>query len=170
MQAYKVGDSVIHWNYGSGKIVAVEDKGLPGKPRNCYVVEGSNMTIWVPVDENDSSCLHVPTSRADFKLLINVLRSQGEEIANNPYQRYDELKKRMQNASPTDICMLIRDLIYRSHSRRKLSSNDNRTLHHAQSFLLDEWGRSLGTPREQARRELEGILKETPTRHPLYNF
>ena len=32
MLVYKVGDSVIHWNYGSGKIAAVEDKVLPGNP------------------------------------------------------------------------------------------------------------------------------------------
>ena len=31
MQTYQVGDSVVHWKYGNGKIVAVEDKGLPGQ-------------------------------------------------------------------------------------------------------------------------------------------
>jgi RNA polymerase-interacting CarD/CdnL/TRCF family regulator len=170
MQAYKVGDSVVHWNYGNGKIVAIEDKGLPDEPRICYVVEGSNLTIWVPIDEKGSSCLHLPTSRADFKLLQNVLRSQGKELSNNPFQRSDQLDERMHNPSPTDLCQLIRDLTYRSHGRRKLSGSDNRTLYLAQSFLLDEWERSLGTPREQARLEMEGILKETPMRHPLYSF
>ncbi len=30
MQAYNVGDTVVHWAYGAGVIVAVADKGLPG--------------------------------------------------------------------------------------------------------------------------------------------
>lgn len=170
MQVYKVGDSVVHWNYGGGKIVAVEDKGLPGNPRICYVIEGSNVTIWVPVDENGSSSLHLPTSPSDFRLLLNVLRSQGEEMSNNPFQRFGQLEERMHNPSLADLCRLIRDLMYRSRGLRRLSGSDNRTLYLAQSFLLDEWERSLGTPREQARLELKGILMETPMRHPLYSL
>ena len=166
MAEHKVGDTVVHWTYGSGKIVAVDDKGLPGQPCFYYVIEGSEQTLWVPVDENGSSSLHLPTSRSDFKLLINILRSQGEKMSNNPYQRRNQLDERMQKALPKDLCLVIRDLTYRSHSR-KLSSSDFRVLKHAQSFLLDEWERSLGTPREQARSEMGWILKETTARQTL---
>ena len=163
MQVYKVGDIVVHWTYGSGKIIAVNDKGLPGEPCFYYVIEGSEQTLWVPVDENGSSSLHLPTSRSDFKLLINILRSQGEKMSNNPYQRQDQLEERMQKASPKDLCLVIRDLTYRSHSQ-KPSSKDTRVLKHAQTYLLDEWELSLGTPREEARCEMEWILKETQAR------
>lgn len=161
MPAYQVGDIVVHWTYGSGKIVAVDDKGLPGQPCSYYVIEGKGQTLWVPVEENGSSSLHRPTSRADFKLLTNILRSQGEKMSNNPYRRRDQLDERVHKASPKEVCLVIRDLTYRSHSR-KLSSNDIRFLNHAKSDLLDEWERSLGTPREQARNQMEGILRETP--------
>jgi RNA polymerase-interacting CarD/CdnL/TRCF family regulator len=164
MQAYKVGDTVVHWLFGSGKIVAIDNSGLPGQqPCFHYVIEGSKQTLWVPVEEGDSSSLHLPTSRPGFNLLVNVLRSQGEKMSNNPYRRRDQLEERMQKASPKDLCLVIRDLTYRSHWE-KLSSSDIRALNHAQSLLLDEWERSLGTPREKARREMEGILKETPAR------
>jgi RNA polymerase-interacting CarD/CdnL/TRCF family regulator len=161
MPAYQVGDIVVHWTYGSGKIVSVDDKGLPGQPCFYYVIEGKGQTLWVPVEENGSSSLHRPTSRVDFKLLTNILRSQGEKMSNNPYQRSDQLDERVHKASPKEVCLVIRDLNYRSHSR-KLSSNDIRFLNHAKSDLLDEWERSLGTPREQARYQMEGILRETP--------
>jgi RNA polymerase-interacting CarD/CdnL/TRCF family regulator len=168
VEAYKVGDTVVHWTFGSGKIVAVANKGLPGKPRFYYVIEGSDeQMLWVPVDENGSSSLHLPTSRSDFKLLINILRSQGEKMSNNPNQRRAQVEERMQKASPTDLCLVIRDLTHRSHSR-KLSSSDIRLLKHAQTNLLDEWELSLETPREQARREMEWILKETPTRQSTF--
>ena len=32
MPIYEVGDTVVHWTYGSGKIVGIDDKGLPGEP------------------------------------------------------------------------------------------------------------------------------------------
>lgn len=141
MPVYKVGDTVVHCTYGSGKIVAVDDKGLPGKPCFYYVIEGSNQTLWVPVDENGSSSLHLPTSRSDFKLLINILHSQGEKMSNNRFQRQDQLEERMQKASPKDVCLVIRDLTYRSRYQ-KLNSNDMRVLKHAQNYLLNEWERS----------------------------
>lgn len=159
MPAYQIGDIVVHWTYGSGKIVAIGDKGLTGQPCSYYVIEGKGQTLWVPVEE-DGSSLHRPTSRADFKLLTNILRSQGEKMSNNPYRRRDQLTERVHKASPREVCLVIRDLTYRSHSL-KLSSNDVRVLNHAKSDLLDEWERSLGTPREQARYQMEGILRET---------
>ena len=76
MQAYKVGDTVVHWAYGTGKIVAVADKGLPGYPCSYYVIEGSHQTLWVPVEENDRGSLHLPTTRSDFKLLFNILAAR----------------------------------------------------------------------------------------------
>ena len=161
MPEYKVGDTVVHWIYGKGKIVAINDKGLPGEPCFYYEIEGNEQTLWVPVDENGRSSLHLPTSRSDFKLLTNILRSQGEKMSDNPYQRQDRLEERMRKASPKDLCLVIRDLTYRSH-RGKLNSSDTRVLNHAQSFLTDEWELSLGTPREKARQEMEGILKDTP--------
>jgi RNA polymerase-interacting CarD/CdnL/TRCF family regulator len=163
MTVYKIGDTVIHWSYGSGKIVAIEDKGLPGQRCFYYVIEGSKQTLWVPVEENGSSSLHLPTSRSNFKLLINVLRSQGEKLSNNRYQRHDQLEKRMQKASPKDVCLVIRDLIYRSR-RGDLSGSDIRVFKLAQTYCINEWELSLGTPREQARRELESILNERPAR------
>jgi len=164
MPLYKVGDTVVHWTYGKGKIIAIDDKGPPGQPCFYYVIEGNGQTLWVPAEEIGSSSLHLPTSRPDFKLLINILRSQGDRMSNNRLQRYDHLDKRMHKASPEDLCLVIRDLT--SQSRRgKLSSSDIRILKHAQSSLLDEWELSLGTPREQARLEMEWILQEIPAGH-----
>lgn len=163
MQAYKVGDTVVHWAYGAGKIVAIADKGLPGHPCSCYIIEGSQQTLWVPVEENDRSSLHLPTTRSDFGLLLHVLRSHGEKLSNNSYQRQDQLEKRTQKASPRELCLIIRDLTCRSQSE-KLNSNDIWVLKHAESALLDEWELSLGTSREDAMVEMEWMLKETPER------
>ena len=69
----------------------------------------------------------------------------------------------MYKASPTELCLVIRDLNHRSHSAR-LSGSDIRVLKYAQSLLLDEWEQAFGTPREDARREMEWILKEDPAK------
>lgn len=159
MPAYKVGDTVIHSTYGSGKVVVVDDKGTAGAPCFYYVIETGQQTLWVPVEENGRSSLHLPTSGPDFKLLLNQMRSQADPLSNNPYQRYDQLASRMQKATPQDLCLVIRDLTFRSRSR-KLSSSDVRVLNQARLFLLDEWQRSLGTSREKASIEMGWIARE----------
>ena len=110
-------------------------------------------------------------ARANRKRLPkrNILRSRGEKMSNNPYQRRAQVEERMQKASPKDLCLVIRDLNYRSH-RGKLNNNDTRILKHAQSFLLAEWERSLGTLREQASREMDWILKENQARRPFFTI
>jgi RNA polymerase-interacting CarD/CdnL/TRCF family regulator len=163
MLEYKIGDIVVHWTYGVGKIVAVNDKGLPGQPLFYYVIETGEQTLWVPVDENGSSSLHLQTPSSDFGSFKKILRTVGERMPDNPYQRKKELDQRMQKRSLVETCLIIRDLSYRSRSRQ-LSSSDTSILKHAQSSFLDEWVLSLGTPRENARTELEWMLKEAPAR------
>ena len=167
MQMYKVGDEVVHWTYGMGKIVAIADKGLPGQPYFYYVIEGNEQTLWVPVDERENSSLHLPTLSSEFGQFISILRSAGKKLPDNSNQRGKELDQRMQKRSLSDTCLIIRDLNYRSR-RGFLSSSDIRVLKLAQDTLLDEWERSLGTPRENARREMEWILKETPARQNTF--
>lgn len=159
MPEYEVGDIVVHSTFGSGKIVAVADKGLPGAPCFYYVIENRDQTLWVPVEENGRSSLHLPVSSSDFMLLVNILRGQGEKLSKNPYQRRDQLDERMHKATPRDLCLVIRDLSHNSR-RLKLSQSDTRVLRQAKSILLDEWERSLGTSRERARSEMKSILKE----------
>jgi RNA polymerase-interacting CarD/CdnL/TRCF family regulator len=159
MPGYQIGDTVVHSTYGSGKIVAIDDKGSPDTPLSFYVIETGEQTLWVPVEENHSSSLHLPASGADFNLLIALLHSKADHLSNNPYQRRDQLAKRMQKASPKDLCLVIRDLAFRSRSR-KLSSSDTEVLNQAQLLFLDEWQSSLGTTREKAGTEMGWILRE----------
>jgi RNA polymerase-interacting CarD/CdnL/TRCF family regulator len=159
MPVYKVGDTVVHSTFGSGKIVAIADKGLPDEPCFYYVIENSDQTLWVPIEEHGRSSLNLPVSPSDFQLLIDILRSRGEKLSKNPYQRRDQLEERMQKASAKDLCLVIRDLTH-SPRRRKLSQSDIRVLKQAQSLLLNEWERSLGTTRERAKSEMESILND----------
>jgi len=160
---FKTGDTIVHWTSGVGKIVAIDDKGLPGQPLFYYVIETGEQTLWVPVDENGSSSLHRQTPSSDFSLLTAILRTAGDRMPDNPYQRRKELDQRMQKRTLVEACRIIRDLTYRSRSR-VLSSSDISVLKHAQSSLLDEWVLSLGTPRESANNEMEWALKESLTK------
>jgi RNA polymerase-interacting CarD/CdnL/TRCF family regulator len=123
--------------------------------------------LWVPVDENGSSSLHMQTPSSDFGSFITILRTAGDEMSDNPHQRRKELDQRMQKRSLVEACLIIRGISYRSRSR-ELSGSNIRVLKQAQTSILDEWVLSLGTPRENAKIEMNWALKEGPARQNTF--
>ena len=156
---YQIGDQVVHWTYGPGRIIGIDEKVLANKACVYYVVEIGRTTLWVPVGETGEKSIRPPTSRAEFDRLLNLLRGPGEQLPDQQYERQNALAERMQKRTLSDICYIIRDLVTRAHTQR-LNRNDSETLKRAEEFLLSEWELSLGTPREVAEHELESLLKE----------
>jgi CarD family transcriptional regulator len=155
---YRSGDQVVHWTHGSGKIIAIEEKQLAGQTRQYYVLEMGRMTLWVPVDEAGESSLRLLSSPSEFAALLELLRCPGEPMSAYAYQRRAELNQRMKRKTLAEICLVIRDLATLSHVQR-LNMNDHAIFKRAKAFLLDEWERSLGTPRDKAQYELERLLE-----------
>ena len=117
------------------------------------------MTLWVPVGEAGEKSIRPPTSGAEFKKILNLLRGPCEQLPDQQYQRQNELSERMQKRTLADICGIIRDLVARSRNQR-LNRNDAETLRRAEEFLLNEWELALSTPREIAQQEMKSLLKD----------
>jgi RNA polymerase-interacting CarD/CdnL/TRCF family regulator len=155
---YQIGDQIVHWTYGPGTIVGIDEKVLANKSGRYYVVEVGQMTLWVPVGEAGEKSIRLPTPGDEFKQLLNLLQSPSEDLPDQQYQRQSELVERMQKRTLSDICCIIRDLVARSRTQR-LNRTDAEILRRAEEFLLNEWELSLGTPREIAQHELKDLLK-----------
>jgi len=154
---YQVGDKVIHYNYGLGEIVQMDDKFIHERQMQCYVVRTRDLTIWVTADEPGHSSIRLPTPRSDFEKLFAILRSPGEPLPVDRYDRKTHLLARMKNGELASICSVIRDLT--SYRRaKKLNDYDKSTLERAQSFLLAEWMHSLAVTQVQASNELMQLL------------
>lgn len=156
---YQIGDKVIHWTYGPGEIVRMDEKRLSGKTCLYYVVELNDLTIWVPVDESGEKSIHPPTSRAKFQRLLDILVTPGAVLPDDRNQRQAHLTQQLRAKSLEDICRLIRDLVSRS-ATQPLNRNDSEMLKRAEDLLLNEWELSLGASRETAQLKLKSILSE----------
>jgi CarD family transcriptional regulator len=157
---YQIGDQIVHRNYGPGKITGIEEKQLANKKGNYFVVETSQVTLWVPVDATENS-IRFPTESAEFQEILVLLQNDGNQLPDHHTERHDVLALRMKNRSLPDICDIIRDLNSRSRSHT-LTRNDNDVLKRAQEILLNEWEMALGTPRAVARQELTNLLQLSP--------
>jgi CarD family transcriptional regulator len=157
---FQVGDKVVHRSFGQGEVIELDEKELAGESQQYYVVEFPQLTLWVPVNGAEQGSLRLPVERCEFKKLYEILRSPGEVLFEDRFQRQVQLSGRMKEGSTEELCRIIRDISARSMDY-KLNENDLSVLRHAQSLLLDEWQFSLGISLEESRIELEKLLQES---------
>ena len=154
---FQVGDLVIHWMYGPGTIIQLEEKELDGKTSQYFVVQTHDLTLWVPNSDSGEKCLRLPTPAEDFNHLFKVLASGGEPLSTDRLERKLDLTARMKSGLLEEVCTVVRDLIFQKRSS-KMNENDNATLERAREFLLSEWSVALDVPVQQAYHELESLL------------
>jgi CarD family transcriptional regulator len=155
---FQVGDQVIHWSHGLGEIIQLDEKSLSGRTRQYYVVQMSELTLWVPIDQTGDCSLRLPTPKKDFKDLFQILSSPGKPLSSNSNERRLQVVERLKDHELASICRVIRDLTL--HKRlKKMNDNDNSTLERSRNFLINEWSVALSIPTQQAEQELKNLLE-----------
>ena len=81
------GDMVMHWTYGIGQIVNLEERTLFGSKTLYYAVKVRDMTVWVPADNNVGSRLRPPTPKFRFQRLLAILSSPSEPLPQDRLER-----------------------------------------------------------------------------------
>lgn len=157
---FNIGEKVIHWTYGLGEIIRIEEKTIHGHLTNCYVLQTASLMIWVPIDEQNQVSLRVPTAPDNFDDLFAILRSPGEPLPEDRVERKDYLFGRLKDGRLASICEVIRDL---HHYKRasKLNDQEKSILEQSVNSLLTEWTYSTGIPRAQAERTMNRLLGES---------
>ena len=156
--SFQVGDQVIHWVYGLGEIIQLDEKVLSGQTGKYYVVQIRDLTLWVPLNGTGEHCLRFPTPARDFQKLFRILASPGEPLSPDRFERKTQLLELLRDRTLESICRLVRDLVYYKRIK-KLNDNDNSILAHARELLLNEWSMALSVPVQQAEGELMNLLE-----------
>ncbi len=148
------GDTVMHWTYGLGQIIRLEERAVSGSKTLYYAVQVGDMTVWVPADENLGSRLRSPTSESGFKKLLAILSGPGEPLPIDRYERRTHLLELLKDGRAESLCKIIRDL----SASTKRNDNDQSILRQAQNTLLGEWGFVLSITHAQASVEMHRLL------------
>lgn len=156
--SFQLGDQVIHWVYGLGEIIQLDEKVLSGHVGKYYVVQIRDLTLWVPVNGTGEHCLRFPTPAKDFQKLFSILASPGEPLSADRFARKTQLMELLRDRTLVSICRVVRDLVDYKRTK-KLNDNDNSILAHARELLLNEWSIALSVPVQQAEGELRKLLE-----------
>jgi RNA polymerase-interacting CarD/CdnL/TRCF family regulator len=161
---FRVGDPVIHWTYGLGEIVGLEERALTGETLLYYVVQVKDVTVFVPADSKAMSRLRPPTAKRDFHKLFDILSGPGEPLSEDRFERKAQLRKELADGKAETICRVIRDLSSYEHNKQ-LNDEDKTILKRAWNALLREWEYVLSVPVAQVEIELQRLLS-----HPTANM
>jgi RNA polymerase-interacting CarD/CdnL/TRCF family regulator len=158
MSFYK-GDMVMHWSYGLGQIVNLEERALAGAKAVYYVVQVKDMTVWVPADSKVKSRLRPPTPKFRFQRLLAILSNPSEPLPEDRLERKNRLLELLQDGRPESLCRVIRDLsAYQKQLGKPMNDNDQMILKQSRNTLLGEWGFVLSITHAQAEHELYRLL------------
>jgi len=153
------GDSVMHWTFGLGTVVRLEERTMFGSEILYYAIQIGDMTIWVPEDERLNNRLRPPTSESGFKKLQNILSGPGKPLSDDRHQRKIMLADMLKDGSAESLCCVARSLTaYRKV--RTLNENDQALLKRVEKALIGEWSAALSVTEQQAEIELRRLLSK----------
>jgi RNA polymerase-interacting CarD/CdnL/TRCF family regulator len=160
---FNTGDTVMHWNYGIGQIVNLEERDLSGLTALYYAVQMRDLMIWVPADGNVGSKLRTPTPKPRFKRLLAILSGPSQPLPEDRLERRTHLLELLKDGRPESLCQIIRDLsAYQKQKGKPMNDNDQMVLKQSRNTLLGEWGFVLSITHAQAELELHRLLTSEP--------
>ena len=154
---YKIGEWVVHCTYGMGQVVALEERTMNDKPSMYYVIQTSDLTIWVPDDKNIQSRLRAPINATSFKAIISILSEPAEKLPDDYRQRTLQLQSMLREGGAEARVRVIRDLTAYRH-RRTWSDHDRDLIKSTEKVLIGEWSYSLSITPAQAQTVLQQTL------------
>ena len=154
---FKIGDTVIHYKYGLGRIVRLEEQTFSGGKLLYYVVQIRDMSIWVPADAQAISRMRSPTPQGEFPRLFSILNEPGGTLPDDRLERKTYLAEELKDGKAESCCRVVRDLSFFQY-RKSLNENDKFVLKQASDSLLGEWEFSLSTTLALAQVKLQSLL------------
>jgi RNA polymerase-interacting CarD/CdnL/TRCF family regulator len=154
---FHVGDKVIHWAYGLGEIVQIDEKIIQDRLTKCYVFRASSMMIWVPIDDLSKHNLRLPTLPDEFNRLYKQLTGPCEKLTEDRNLRKDQLIANMKDGQLSSLIKVVRDLTNFKRSN-KLNDHEKSILERATNLLLAEWSYCLNLPERQAEQAMLELL------------
>lgn len=158
---FNEGDAVMHWTYGLGQIVRLEERDLSGSKTLYYAVQIRDLTVWVPADNKLGSRLRSPKSKPAFKQLLATLTGPAETLPEDRQERRARLLELLRDGHTASLCKIIGALS--AYGKLKtLNESDQNILKQSQSALVGEWGFVLSITPAQAELELHRLLASEP--------
>ena len=155
--SFHIGDHVMHWAFGFGKVVELETHSASHNEMVHYVVQVDDMKIWVPEDEMLDQRLRSPVSAQEFKHLQSILTSPKETFPKDRILRKNMITEILKDGSAKALFRVVRGLA-NFRKANSLNDYDQALLRRVEKALIGEWGFVLAVTPSQAETDLHRML------------
>lgn len=153
----KKGDWVMHSAHGLGQIIGLDEQINNGKAIVYYMVQLTDLTIWVPDDENLVNRLRYPSTKDEFQKGLSILTSKAETLPTDRRQRTLLLQEIIKDGRTESLCRVIRDL-QAVRGKKTWSEYDSTMLKRAEKALSSEWSYVNSVSPKEAQLQLSQSL------------
>jgi CarD family transcriptional regulator len=158
---FKIGDRVVHPQYGIGNIVKLEEREFePGVIRSYYEVSiPGGSTVWVPLDLTTSG-LRSLAVRSEINECRKILGAQPSPLIGDSRFRPSELVAHLKQGTVAAHCEVVRDLSdFVSH--KPMHGPIVALLEAIQNVLCQEWAIVEGISDSEAIYEISSLLQKS---------
>lgn len=158
---FHIGDWVVHYFHGVGKIEGIVKKGLAEQEKMYYKVSTKDMDYWIPLKDEMSDHIEPIRKPEEFEDALLVLAEIPEPIGKHHKTRKKRIHERWMDGDLTSRAELLRDINGRRRSN-KLSFNEREMLDKVKKYFINEWlitDKSL--TRANANKEINKALQKS---------
>jgi CarD family transcriptional regulator len=150
---FKLKQKIVYPSQGVGLIKNIEEKLFKGEKIFYYTIflEGSDMTVMVPVDKAEELGIRAIVPQADAERALEFI---GEEFEPNPSDwklRYQQNLDLLKKGTVLDIAAIVRSLYHRSQVK-DLPIMERKLYDQALRLFEDEVSNSLKKTKEEVQR------------------
>ena len=157
---FKIGDRVVHPQYGVGHVVKLEEREFePGMMRQYYEISIPGSTLWVPLDLPTFG-LRKLTVRSEIARCRKILKSHPSPLIDDARLRQSDLADRLKQGTITAHCEVVRDL-YAHGAHKSLSGTIAAFFRVTQDVLCQEWAVVEGITFSEALHEIGFLLEKS---------
>ena len=156
--SFKLGDQVVHPQYGVGTILRVEERQLAEEAtRQYYVLAFGKTTVWIPVQAARTAALRRVTAPQDLEPYRAVLQSRPTPLDRDYRKRRLDLQAHLAQGSFQGVCEVVRDLTALGW-HRPVTGLDATLLKRVRADLWQEWAAATGQALPEAMQEVAALL------------
>jgi CarD family transcriptional regulator len=169
--AFKIGDTVVHPNYGAGIIIEIKELEFLDVQKKPYysiqLLSQPETTVMVALRNAKEVGLRPTVSQSRLSRIWRILRSRPKELPSNHNKRYEMLKDKLQSGSVFRIAEVLRDLSWRNAKKRKWTIRGKRLYDRGMELLAGEIAGSRHWEVDAAEDRISRALSQNMATSPV---
>ena len=168
MNTFKVGDKIVHPSHGAGVVTEIKSLQFFGNDEKRYysieLVSEPGTVVMVPIRDTDKVGLRHPVAESRLSRIWRKLRAPPQSLPSDHNERYRIVREKLDEGDVIGIAGILRDLWWKDHAVRKLTSEGKRLYDRGLRLLASEIAVSQDRELNDAEAQISEALDEQAER------